>query len=68
MLKLLIVALLLAVVVSLFSGLFFLVRDQGKSNRVVNALKLRVALSILLVLVLLIALWHGDITLHPTPH
>jgi len=67
MLKILIVALLMAVVVSLFSGLFFLIRDGGQTNRVVNSLVLRVALSVLLLLVILLSLWQGGLTLNPTP-
>ncbi|AFP29002.1 MULTISPECIES: twin transmembrane helix small protein [Marinobacter] len=67
MLKTLIVTLLLAVIVSLFSGLFFLIRDGGKTNRVINSLALRVALSVLLLLVILLSLWQGGLTLNPTP-
>ncbi|MBE0485942.1 twin transmembrane helix small protein [Marinobacter sp.] len=67
MLKILIVVLLLAVMVSLFSGLFFLIRDGGKTNRVVNSLAVRVALSLLLVALVLTSLWTGDLTLNPTP-
>lgn len=67
MLKLLIVVLLLAVMVSLFSGLFFLIRDGGKTSRVVNALAVRVALSVLLIAVVLTSLWTGDLVLNPTP-
>ncbi|SFR48685.1 Protein of unknown function [Marinobacter gudaonensis] len=67
MLKAVIVILLLAVLVSLFSGLFFLIRDGGKTNRVLNSLALRVTLSIVLLAVILIALWQGALTLNPTP-
>jgi len=67
MLKLAIVVLLFAVIISLFSGLFFLIRDRGKTNRVVNSLAVRVSLSLLLLAVVLIALWTGDLTLNPTP-
>ncbi|AMQ89086.1 twin transmembrane helix small protein [Marinobacter sp. LQ44] len=67
MLKLLIVVLLLAVMVSLFSGLFFLIRDGGKTSRVVNSLAVRVALSVLLIAVVLTSLWTGDLILNPTP-
>jgi branched-subunit amino acid transport protein AzlD len=67
MLKALIVVLMLAVMASLFSGLFFLIKDGGKSNRVVNSLAVRVALSIILLVVILIALWQGSLTLNPTP-
>ena len=67
MLKVLIVILLLVVVVSLFSGLFFLIKDEGKSTRVLNSLIVRVGLSLALVALIIIAMWHGDISLNPTP-
>lgn len=57
--KIIVVILLLAVVVSLFSGLFFLYKDKGKSSRVVNSLTLRVALSISLFLLLMISYYFG---------
>ncbi|MBS7662788.1 twin transmembrane helix small protein [Pseudomonas lalucatii] len=49
MLKVAIVLLLLATLASLFSGLFFLVKDEGRSSRLVNALTLRVTLTALTV-------------------
>ena len=42
MLKAAIVLMLLATMASLFSGLFFLVKDEGRGNRVVNALTVRI--------------------------
>ena len=47
MLKVAIVLMLLATVVSLFSGLFFLVKDDGHGSRVVNALTVRVSLTVI---------------------
>jgi hypothetical protein len=44
-----------AVVVALFSALFFLYRDRGRGNRVVNALAIRVVLSMCLIAFLVIA-------------
>lgn len=67
MLKILIVVLLIAVVISLFSGLFFLLRDEGKTRRVLNSLIVRVSLSILLIAVIAFSLWHGDLSMNPTP-
>jgi protein-S-isoprenylcysteine O-methyltransferase Ste14 len=67
MLKTLIIVLMVAVVISLFSGLFFLIKDGGKTNRVVNSLAVRVTLSILLLVIIAIALWQGSLTLNPTP-
>ena len=45
MLKAAIVLMLIATVVSLFSGLFFFVKDDSSSNRLVIALSVRVALA-----------------------
>ncbi|MVW87408.1 twin transmembrane helix small protein [Pseudomonas sp. PB101] len=45
MLKTAIVLMLIATVVSLFSGLFFLVKDDSRSNRLVIALSVRVTLA-----------------------
>ena len=55
--KLIVLILLAAVVISLFSGLYFLARDrdQPHSPRLLNALRIRVALSILLVLFLVVS-------------
>ena len=64
MLKILVLVLLAAIVVSLFSGLFFLNRDQGGSNRMVRALTVRITLSVLLFLGLLIAWRTGAIQPH----
>jgi hypothetical protein len=47
--KLILLCVFAAVVVSLGSGLFFLVRDGKGSTRMLKALKIRVALSALLI-------------------
>lgn len=60
--KLVVVALLLSIIASLFSGLFFLYRDRGDSRRTLKALTLRVGLSIGLFVLLLIAFRIGLIT------
>ena len=39
--------LLLAVIASLFSGLYFVYKDKGNSNRAVISLTIRIALSLL---------------------
>ncbi len=61
--KLVVVVLLLAIVASLGSGLFYLAKDDKNSPRILNALKLRVALSAILILFLLLSYymgWMGD--------
>ena len=60
MIKLLIVVVLVAIVASLGSGLFHLVKDDGQSKRMVNALTVRIALSVLLFVLLFVA-WKGGL-------
>ncbi len=52
MLNILIIVAMLAIVLSLGSGLYYLVRDRGQSERTVIALSIRVFLSILLLALL----------------
>ncbi len=65
--KLLIVVLLLAIIVSLFSGLFFLVKDDGKEKRTVKALTFRIGFSVLAILVIVIAGLTGLIPIKQNP-
>jgi hypothetical protein len=53
--KIIVIAGLIAVIASLFSGLYFLYRDRGRGERMVKALALRVALSATLVIFLVVA-------------
>lgn len=53
----LVLVLLLAVLVSLFAGLFFLLRDGQRGKRTVKALTLRIALSLLLFALIMIGLY-----------
>ena len=57
--KIVVIVFLLAIVGSLASALFFLVNDQGKSKRTVNALAVRVGLSLLLFLTLMAGHYFG---------
>lgn len=59
MLRALVVLLLLAIIGSLFSGLFFLYRDRGDGRRMARALTWRIGLSIALFLMLLAAFRFG---------
>ncbi len=49
----------LAIILSMGSALFFLMRDKGKSNRTVYSLALRVGISVSLFLLLLLANYMG---------
>ncbi|MEO8444715.1 MAG: twin transmembrane helix small protein [Gammaproteobacteria bacterium] len=64
MFKGLVILLLAAILVSLFSGLFFLNRDKSDSRRTLRALTVRISLSVLLFVVLLIGWWTGAIQPH----
>jgi hypothetical protein len=57
--KIIVVALLILVIVSLFSGLFYLFKDKGQGTRVVKALTLRVGLSITIFLILMASYYFG---------
>lgn len=50
------------ILVALGSALLFLVRDRGSTNRTVNALTVRVALSVLLLLFIWFSYWMGWIS------
>ena len=47
------------ILVALGSALLFLVRDRGATSRTVNALTVRVALSVLLLLFIWFSYWMG---------
>lgn len=57
--KILILVLLLATVASLFSGLYFVGNDKGRTNRAVVALSLRIGLSITVFGLLMAAQYFG---------
>ena len=59
MIKILIVACLIGIIISLGTGLFHLVNDKGNSKKMANALTIRVALSVALFVLLFIAWKQG---------
>ena len=60
--RIVIVVLLLAVIASLFSGLYFVYKDKGNSNRAVISLTIRVGLSVLVFVILIVSYYFGWIT------
>ena len=62
--KIAIILLLAIILISLASGLVFLVRDKGKSDRTVKSLTLRIVLSIALFILLFIGFATGLIKPH----
>ncbi|AZZ43564.1 MULTISPECIES: twin transmembrane helix small protein [Pseudomonadaceae] len=61
MLKAAIVLLLVATLVSLFSGLFFLVKDEGRTSRVLTALFVRVSLTAMTVALIAWGFYSGQL-------
>ena len=57
--KIVVILLLLAVIASLFSGLFFVYKDKGESNRAVISLTIRIVLSLVVFLILLGSYFFG---------
>lgn len=64
LIKILIVVCLLGIVVSLGSGMFYLVNDKGGSKKMVKALTVRVVLSVALFILLIIAWSQGMLEPH----
>ena len=57
--RILILVLLAAVLVSLFSGLYFVYKDKGGSNRVVISLTIRIVLSLVVFAILIVSYFMG---------
>jgi hypothetical protein len=62
--KVIVVLFLIAICIALFSGAFFLVRDSSDKQRVLRALKWRVALQVMLIAFLILAFALGWIKPH----
>ena len=58
----LVILFLLFIVGSLFSGLYFLIRDKGQGERTVKALTVRITLSVVLFALLMLGIYAGLIT------
>jgi hypothetical protein len=64
MLKAAIVLMLIATMISLFSGLFFLVKDDSSSTRVLKALTVRVSLAAITVILIAWGFYSGQLVSH----
>lgn len=60
--KILVVLFLVFIVGSLFTALYFFVRDKGQGERMVKALTVRIALSVILFALLMLGIYSGLIT------
>jgi hypothetical protein len=60
--RIVILLLLFVVLASLFSGLYFVYKDKGSTNRAVIALTIRIAVSVLVFVILIASYYFGWIT------
>jgi hypothetical protein len=65
--KIVVIVLLLTIVATLFSSVFFLVKDDSTQKRTLRLLKLRVALSLTLIGFVVLAYFMGWIHPHGGP-
>jgi len=68
MLKIIIVLLLIAIVISLGSGAVFFFKDQGESKRTLYALGVRVTLAVLLMACIVYGVLSGQLGLNAPWH
>lgn len=61
---LVIVGFLILILWNLGAGLYYMLSDRGETKRTVNALTRRIALSVALILLLILAMYMGWITPH----
>ena len=57
--KIVVLVLLVAVLASLFSGLYFVYKDKGTTNRAVISLTIRIALSVVVFAILIGSYYFG---------
>ena len=62
--KLLVIIIFLGILASLGSGMLFLVKDKGNSDRAVKALSVRIGISVGLFALLFVLWWAGIIEPH----
>ena len=65
LIKYLIVFVLIAILISLGAGFFFMLFDRGQSKHMVNSLTVRVGLSVALFVMLFVAWYFGVLQPHP---
>lgn len=64
LIKIFIIAVIIAILASLASGLFYLVKDKGQTDRTARALTVRIALSVSLFALLMLGIATGHIKPH----
>ncbi|MAM88400.1 MAG: hypothetical protein CME36_13945 [unclassified Hahellaceae] len=65
--KLFLGALVIAAIISLFSGLVFLIKDAGEGDRLIKALWYRLGFSIAVLVLIVVLVYTGHLTLNAQP-
>lgn len=65
--KIAILLILALILISLAAGMFFLIKDKGKSTRTLTSLKFRVSLSVILFALIMLGFFFGWIEPHGLP-
>jgi predicted PurR-regulated permease PerM len=60
--KIIVLLFIAFILTSLFSALYFMIKDKGRSDRMVKALTVRVALSVVLFALLMLGFYSGLIS------
>ena len=64
MTKIIIIAVMFTILYALGSGLYYLVKDESKTNKTAKALSIRIAISLILFIFLFIAFYFGWLQPH----
>ena len=59
--KIAVITLFIGVVVSLGTGFYFLLTEKKSSAKLLNSLKVRISLTVLIMIIVVVAWLHGDI-------
>lgn len=62
--KVFIVLVLIAIIIVLFRGLYYMVKGHGNPRKTANSLTWRISLSVLLIILLVVAITYGVIEPH----
>ena len=68
MTTLIIIAFLVVILYNLGAGLYYMMTDKGQTDRTLNALKRRIGLSVLLILLVILGIATGVIRPHGIGH
>jgi hypothetical protein len=63
--KIFLILIILSMLVTLGTGLIYLIKDQGQSERTLKTLMIRAGFTVILLIILIVGIATGFIALHP---